>query len=455
MAKAEKLMLTGYQRELTYRRKDGSFSAFGESDKEGSLWLTAFVLKSFWQAKDLMYIDDGVLDNAKSWITAHQNLDGSFDAVGFVHHQEMMGGLKGKTALTAYVAMALMEAGEKTASARAVNYLETKLSGIDDAYTLALTTYALELAKSSKSGEAYTKLMKLAREDENGLYWGGDVSQPEPLTPGIARPGILPPRSQTADIEATAYATLALIRHGDALNASRAGKWLVSKRNAYGGYGSTQDTVVALEALTAYAAGARADVNLEINVESGGRTNLLRVTPDNFDILQVVEIPIDEQVRLSVKGKGDAIAQVVRRFNLPEAGKEEKILEVSVNYDVTQVAVNDLVKVSVELAFNPPVSMEAGMTVLDVSVPTGFAPLRESIDGAMGKEVRIKRYDIAGRKVIFYIENMLPGDKLSFSFQVQAMYPVRAKGVSSRAYSYYKPEISGETLSRDMVVLER
>ena len=29
MAKAEKLMITGYQRELTYRRTDGSFSAFG------------------------------------------------------------------------------------------------------------------------------------------------------------------------------------------------------------------------------------------------------------------------------------------------------------------------------------------------------------------------------------------------------------------------------------------
>jgi len=47
MAKAEKLMITGYQRELTYRHSNGSFSAFGESDQTGSLWLTAFVLKSF------------------------------------------------------------------------------------------------------------------------------------------------------------------------------------------------------------------------------------------------------------------------------------------------------------------------------------------------------------------------------------------------------------------------
>ena len=53
MAKAEHLMTVGYQRELTYRRADGSFSAFGDRDDEGSLWLTAFVLKTFAEAKAL------------------------------------------------------------------------------------------------------------------------------------------------------------------------------------------------------------------------------------------------------------------------------------------------------------------------------------------------------------------------------------------------------------------
>ena len=31
----------GYQRQLTYQRSDGSFSAFGESDKSGSTWFEA------------------------------------------------------------------------------------------------------------------------------------------------------------------------------------------------------------------------------------------------------------------------------------------------------------------------------------------------------------------------------------------------------------------------------
>ncbi|UCC60250.1 MAG: alpha-2-macroglobulin, partial [Dehalococcoidia bacterium] len=419
MAKAEKLMITGYQRELTYRHRDGSFSAFGDSDPEGSLWLTAFVLKCFAQAEDLIYIDDSILDEATDWIVSHQNADGSFDTVGFVAHEEMMGGVQGRNALTAYVAIALLEAGEQAASAAAIDFLEDELNGIDDAYTTAIVTYALELAGSQLADEAHEKLMDLAQEDENGLHWG-DVIEPLPWEEGeqiMPRHAIMPNKSIA--IEATGYATLALIQHGDAFNASRAAKWLVSQRNAYGGYGSTQDTVVALQALTEYSSDARADVDLTISIVAGGEEQELRITQDNFDVLQIIEVPVNEDIEISVEGEGEAIAQVVERFNIPEAEPQiQEILKIDVDYDTTQVEVNDLVEVSVELEFNPPIEMEAGMVVVDVSVPTGFAPVTDSIEQVVDRDEQIKRYDVAGRKVIFYIENMLPGDVVSFSFDV-------------------------------------
>ena len=463
MAKAEKLMITGYQRELTYRRTDGSFSAFGMSDQSGSLWLTAFVLKCFAQAKGLLYIDDSVLDTATKWITSHQNSDGSFDPVGFVHHQEMLGGLKGKDALTAYTAIALMEAGEKAGSGKAVTYLEGRLSEMTDPYAVAITTYALEFAKSPKKDDAYRKLMSLAKEDENGLHWGsGDVPVPVPEVqqragaPAMMAP-FRPDINKSADIETTAYATLALVKHGDAFNASRASKWLVSKRNAYGGYGSTQDTVVTLQALTEYATGARSDVDLTVTLKGQGVDKQLRVNKDNFDVLQIVQVPVNANIDMTVTGKGDAIGQVVRRFNLPAADPTPaaQMLKIDVKYDTTEVAVNDLVKVSVSLAFNPLSELsisEAGMIVLDVSVPTGFAPVTDSITAVTQKMANIKRYEVSGRKVIFYVENMKPGQQIAFDFQVKALYPVKAKGVTSTAYSYYRPDIKGETLGAEVTV---
>jgi CD109 antigen len=449
MAKAEKLMITGYQRELTYRRSDGSFSAFGESDDQGSLWLTAFVLKSFAQARDLIYIDEGVLDAAESWIIGNQNKDGSFEQIGFVHHQEMVGGVEGKEALTAYAAIALMEAGEMVGSVRAVDYLEGKLAGMDDPYTLAITAYALELAGSDKADAAYQMLMDFAQEDENGLHWGVDIE----ILPRETMV-LIPDINRSAAVETTGYATLALIKHGDAFNASRAAKWLVSQRNAYGGYGSTQDTVVALQALTEYSTGTRADIDLLINVDGNEVDRQIRLTEANFDVLQVIEMPVDERIEISATGKGEAIAQIVRRFNIPDADTGISIMTIDVDYDVTEVEVNDLVTVSVDLAFNPPEPMEAGMVVADVSIPTGFTAVTDTITEAVASEAKLKRYEIAGRKVIFYIENMFPGDRVAFSFQVKATYPVKAKGVSSEVYSYYKPDIRGETLGTEVTVTE-
>jgi CD109 antigen len=303
-------------------------------------------------------------------------------------------------------------------------------------------------------GEAHNKLMGMAKEDEDGLHWGNDTIEPfdsqEKINPGIRMPVDI---NHTSQVEATAYAALALVKHGDSFNSSRAAKWLVSRRNAFGGYGSTQDTVVTLQALTEYATDTRADVDLTVTVKGNDFEKVVRITQQNFDVLQMIEVKPNQQVEISASGKGEVIGQVVSRYNIPDAERpEDEILKVDVDYDATQIEVDDLINISVKLAFNPPIPMEAGMVVLDVSVPTGFSPVTETITQVLEKEGKIKRYDISGRKVIFYVENMQPGDVISFDFDARALYPVKAKGVASVAYSYYKPEIRGETLSEDVIV---
>jgi len=274
---------------------------------------------------------------------------------------------------------------------------------------------------------------------------------------GRMMPAFQPDINRSANIETTAYATLALVKHGDVFNASKASKWLVSKRNAYGGYGSTQDTVVTLQALTEYATNARSDADLTITLTGEGIIKQLEIDQTNFDVLQLVEVPVNSQIEMTVNGTGDAIGQVVRRFNEPVADTtpEAQMLKIDVNYDTAEVEVNDLVTVSVNVEFNPLPQLgisEAGMIVLDVSIPTGFEPITDSIVTITQRMANIKRYDIAGRKVIFYVENMKPGEKIAFDFQVKALYPVKAKGVTSTAYSYYKPDIRGEVLSTAVTV---
>ncbi|GFW83390.1 pregnancy zone protein [Trichonephila clavipes] len=78
-----------YQRELNYRHKDGSYSAFGSSDSEGSLWLTAFVVKSFGQARRFIDVDEKDLALSTSWLLEKQFENGCFEPTGRVLHKEM------------------------------------------------------------------------------------------------------------------------------------------------------------------------------------------------------------------------------------------------------------------------------------------------------------------------------------------------------------------------------
>ncbi len=447
MARAEHLMTTGYQRQLTYMRNDGSFSAFGQSDPEGSLWLTAFVLKTFSQARSLLYIDEAVLDGAARWILDHQRPDGSFEPVGFLHHQELLGGLRGNTALTAFVAVALMEAGGGGAANAAVSYLEVQLDSIEDPYAMALTAYALELADSASADKAHDKLMSMATADEDGLSWQDGAAIPEPYGIGVG-PG-------SASVETTGYATLALLERGDAFNAGRAAKWLTTRRNSHGGFDSTQDTVVALQALAAFSTHAAQDVDVAVRLESGDWSQTVSVTPGNADVLQLVQVPGNAPVTARHEGRGEVVLQYVVRFNLPEPERTAPdIFDIDVTYDTSEVEVDDLITVSVDVLFDPPQDIMAGMVVLDVSVPTGFDPVRETIAALVESNENVKRYEVAGRKIILYIEDMSPGESVSFEFQARARYPVEAKGVASRAYSYYRPEWQGETLSAGMVIAE-
>ena len=448
MAKAEHLMVTGYQRELIYRRADGSFSAFGDSDESGSLWLTAFVLKTFAQADGLIYVDRSVLSAASEWILGHQKEDGSFESVGFLHHQELLGGVKGATALTAYVAIALQEAGEISGAARSIRYLEGQLDDIEDPYAMAIVSYALELGDSGRADDAYDRLLAMAVRDENGLHWETPAPQPE------LRTGRIGVGTSTA-VENTGYAVLALLEHGDRINAGEAARWLVTQRNAFGGYSSTQDTVVGLQALIQFSVEAKFDVDMTVTLTSGDWNKQVKIDVTNADVVQVVGVPIGEDIQIVAEGGGDAVVQVVHRFNRPEVEiRPVEIFQIDVDYSTDHVEVDDLITVSATVKFVPPVALAAGMVVLDIAVPTGFAPVIETVEALVSDSPKIKRYDVAGRKVVLYIEDMIPNETVEVQFDARALHPIRAQPVTSEVYSYYNPQWRAESLGESVTVEE-
>jgi CD109 antigen len=432
-AKAEYFITTGYQRELTYRRQDGSFSAFGDSDKSGSLWLTAFVLGTFSAARDVQTVDETVLNDAADWIESHQLSDGSWERVGFVHHGDMMGGATGRFALTAFVMIALTDYGMVSPSvlAQSSQYLTENLPSVqNNPYALAISALALSRVNSSDVHKVIDRLLEIAIKDGKGIHW-------EPHA-----------------IETTAYAALALMENQKP-QANDAIKWLALQQNSRGGFGSTQDTIMALKALMTAARMQTRNVNLTItataidsNVAADGTVLAqFNIDSSNFDVLQIAQLPAVTGIELSATGSGEARYQLVRRFNVSLAKQTiENNMALQVTYDTNNVHVDDIVNVTVVVRYFGQAG-ESGMMIVDVGVPTGFVSVRDSLDALIDAGL-VSRVEVAGRKVILYVDGLTSGQQRTFTFQVKARFPVRAVIPDSRAYLYYEPDIRAEDQGR-------
>nr|XP_009941969.1 PREDICTED: alpha-2-macroglobulin-like [Opisthocomus hoazin] len=146
-AKAQGFLQSGYQRELLYKHDDGSYSAFGKKDATGNTWLTAFVLKSFGQARAYVAIEERHITDALRWLQKQQQETGCFRSVGKLFNNALQGGVSDELSLSAYVTAAMLELGLSPTDPGVSSALQClEASATEDPYTQALLAYVFGLA---------------------------------------------------------------------------------------------------------------------------------------------------------------------------------------------------------------------------------------------------------------------------------------------------------------------
>uniref|UniRef100_A0A8C5C2K6 Anaphylatoxin-like domain-containing protein n=1 Tax=Gadus morhua TaxID=8049 RepID=A0A8C5C2K6_GADMO len=187
---------SGYQTQLKYRKRDGSYTIFQGAP---SSWLTAYVAKVFAIAYKLSSkVEKYILCDAINWVIINsQKSDGSFGEVGVVSDGRIMVGIRGSdsdASMTAFSLIAIQEARPICEDVRlrgseiaAVGYLERHLPSLTNPYAVAMVSYAL--ANENKLNKEI--LYRFASEDST--HW--PVANHELFT-----------------LEATAYALLALVK---------------------------------------------------------------------------------------------------------------------------------------------------------------------------------------------------------------------------------------------------
>ncbi|XP_052563229.1 thioester-containing protein 1 allele R1-like isoform X9 [Culex pipiens pallens] len=404
--KAKKFMESGYQRELTYRHDDGSFSAFGNSDPKGSTWLTAFVARSFKQAASHISVEEAIIDKALEWLSDQQASNGSFPEVGKVSHKDMQGGSGEGIALTAYTLIAFLENRNllpkyQNIVNKAVDYVARNIDGLNDVYALAIAAYALQLADHSSKDFTLSQLDGKATTDGDTKWWHKPIPESDSKNPWYGKPN-------SVNVEMSSYAMLSFLEAGLDTDALPIMKWLISQRNDKGGFQSTQDTVVGLQALAKLAAKISSknnDVTIVVSYNENQQREI-KVNSENNLILQKFELPSTaKNVDIKATGRGFAIVSLGYKYNMNVTGEWPRfVLDPQVNKNSNQ----DYLHLSVCTSFVPTTGQNSSnMAVMEVGFPSGFTadsdtlPSLENMDYI--KKVELKDGDTI---VVLYFDSL-------------------------------------------------
>ncbi|XP_009071666.1 PREDICTED: alpha-2-macroglobulin-like protein 1 [Acanthisitta chloris] len=270
------------------------------------------------------------------------------------------------------------------------------------------------------------------------IHWSQTSSKPTPTTSPWSQP-------VSADVELTAYILLALlskpnITGADLTTASGIVAWLTRQQNAYGGFASTQDTVVALQALAKYAALTYSTQGVaEVRVRShGGFGRKFQVSYQNRLLVQeaaLTEVP----GKFSVQAHGSCcvFTRMVLRYNTPFA-QDSTAFALQVKTEPVNCTEDNTHTVSVNVRYTGKRSI-SNMVIVEVSLPTGFV-----LTPGSGMSVRhwhsVRRTEKTKEGVAIYL------DKLSHNPESYVLHLEQEVGVTNlkpghvRVYDYYHPE---------------
>ncbi|XP_076470228.1 CD109 antigen-like isoform X3 [Babylonia areolata] len=457
---AKDYMIKGYQRETQqYRWKDGGYSAFGTSDQAPSTWLTAFVVKSFAQAREFIpqTVDEDLLAEDVGFLMSMQEDSGYFREEGRVFHDKMQGGTGAGDARTVFITLCLQEAFRKGISvneeklslayskvsrvaselkAKAANVTEDSKEGYKkDQFLAAITAYTLTL-RDQVDTATVTALIRFI--EDTGAPW---VETSEP------KDKMMYPHHRTGPsaIEITSYTALTYQALNDILGARNLIMFLQKQQNELGGYVSTQDTVMALQAVSEFAAQFHdTTTSSEVTVTALGTEvaeKTIFLNSNNKRQLQIERLP-DETMKVKVKVTGAenslSLIKIVWYYYTKSEENGQKPLTITSETKLKDTKLHEVktcITVQESLSYS-------NMMVVHLDPPTGLT--MDNILEARKRNPKVKRIELNQNSLIdMYVEqpeNMCITFDMAQDIEVSNQQP----GTAS-VYAYYKPDdISAE-----------
>ncbi|KAL7845319.1 hypothetical protein AOLI_G00235110 [Acnodon oligacanthus] len=441
-AEAVKHIQTGYEKQLTFRKADGSYGAWIHTPS--STWLTAYVAKVFAMANGLIAIQENVLCSAIKWLVLNGQMpDGMFKESAPVYHGEMIGDVRGKDAdasLTAFVLIAMQEGNELCAKSvpslaqsmqKATEYLQRRIPTLTNPYAVAMTSYAM--ANAGKFDKAL--LMKYSSGD--GAYW--DVSG-----------------GRHFSLEATAYALLALVKAKEFDAAGKAVNWLNRQTSPYGSSGTTQATIMVFQSVAEYYKQVRSSQNVVLNVEvavSGrSKPNIWIFRKDTSQLTRSDKVQLKQEFTVTAKGNGAGSLKVVTLYYARPTEKESDckdfglIVKIEKQRHISYPGAKESYLLTIETLYKSQ-TRDATMSILDIGLLTGFVVDETDLTTlTTGSDRYVQKFEMDKQlsergSLILYLDKVSHKEVDRIAFRVHKITEVamlQPAGIT--VYEYYSPE---------------
>ena len=436
---------TGYFRQLKYQHNDGSFSAFGQKEQrdQGSSWLTAFVLKSFAEAFDHLepFLDINLAINKpiQYLINNFETIGGNkfFKMSGQLFHQFFEDDIDGdgkdwEDFQMTVTAVAALERAKSQVDLSLQRDLENKISNVLDIiwteyfpsfnmtkvpnYLLGQLLYLTSENLANKN-DLHTEISKiivpqgLYEKSSGGLYW---ESRPSSVIDSCNEETTTNFWSchyrSSSNVELTSYILLSILNK-DPNKDFEIVKYLQSKRSKFGGWSNTQNTMMAMTALTEYASiyvSKNGGIDMEIRIDtndqdsgpgssSGPTQKIIKIDENNSGYVRQIDLKngvvlTNPNKEVSISGQGCLLIQSSTKYNQE---KLEEDLSFILKYDKSRS--NYCVR---RLDTKP----KTGMAIIEIEHSTGYVFDEESFESSDSKFVR--RYENDENSLKIYVDSI-------------------------------------------------
>jgi len=430
LSRARRLLDAGYQRLTSYETPSKGYEWFGHSP--GHEALTAYGLTQF---HDMGQVHEGVdadmMARTAAWLLSRRDGSGGYQ----VNPRALDSfGRASKAVTDAYITYALTEAGWTDLRAELAQ-AERLAASATDAYVLALTANTLlNVDGRGAAGRGAVERLR-ALQDDDGAWTGAQHS----ITRSTGR---------NLAIETTALALMALLQAEDRPSAAadRAAAWLQGQRGAFGGFGSTQATVLTLKALTRFAEARRMtrSAGRVVVLVDGREVASLAYEAGHHGPLVIDGLGVHlvgARHRLELRHEGEhalPYTMAIEHRVLSQPSDRDAAVGLAAELDRSEVRLGETVRLTATVTNRR--GSGQGMTLARLGLPGGLTfqtwQLQELRDRGL-----IAFYETGPQEVVLYFRDLAPEAVHRIPLDLVAVVPGAWEGPASSAYLYYDDDL--------------